>query len=177
MAMCEWLVNVHVACKAADYDAFELAMPGTATTRWNMSILLIYLYLRRLRSPWMHDQIERDEVRDHQQRHVDDRDRVRGAQLPCQLRQTDLVAMIVVDDEVDRSHEIEGDDEQPKERTYPRSEKREHGEQAGCEVAIRGERREAARQIGAGGAAFLGADRREPVPVSGMRRLAPAAHG
>jgi len=34
-------------------------------------------------------QIECDEVRDHQHRHVDDRDRVGGAQLPRQRRKGD----------------------------------------------------------------------------------------
>ena len=38
--------------------------------------------------------------------------------------------MVVVDDQVGRPHEIEGDDEQPKERTYPYGEKRQDGQHA-----------------------------------------------
>ena len=45
--------------------------------------------------------------------------------------------------------EIEGDDEQPEERTYPDREKRQHGEHAGREVAIGGKGGEARGQVGA----------------------------
>ena len=53
-----------------------------------------------------HQQVEGGEVRDHQYGHVDDRDRVGGAQLPGQRRKADLVAMIVVDNDVDRPHRL-----------------------------------------------------------------------
>ena len=36
--------------------------------------------------------------------------------------------VVIVDDEVRRAQEIEGDDEQPKDRTYPHSEKCQDGE-------------------------------------------------
>ena len=63
---------------------------------------------------------------DHQSGHVDDGYRVCGAQLPRECRKTKLIAVIIVDDEVGRSHEIEGDDERPKERTYPDGEQRQY---------------------------------------------------
>jgi hypothetical protein len=56
---------------------------------------------RRLRT---HQQIECDDVRDHQQRHVDDRDRVGGSQLPRQGRKAELGGVVIVDDEVGRAH-------------------------------------------------------------------------
>ena len=68
---------------------------------------------------------------------------------PAMRRKTDLDGMIVVDEQVDRAHEIEGDDEQPEERTYPDREKRQHGQHPGCDVAVGGEHREASGQIGA----------------------------
>jgi hypothetical protein len=52
-------------------------------------------------------------LRDHQHGHVDDRDRVGGAQLPRQRRRADLDGVVIVEDEVDRSHEIKGNYEQP----------------------------------------------------------------
>jgi hypothetical protein len=64
-------------------------------------------------------QIECDDVRDHQHGHVDDRDRIRGAQLPRQRRKANLGGVVIVADEVNRPNEIEGDDEKPEERTYP----------------------------------------------------------
>src|SRR6266702_7000292 len=75
-----------------------------------------------------HQQIERDEVRDHQHGHVDDRDRVCGTQLPRQRRKSDLDGVVIVKDDVDYPHEIEGDDKRPKERTYPYREKRQDGQ-------------------------------------------------
>src|SRR6266853_343862 len=92
-------------------------------------------------------QIECDDVRDHQHGHVDDRDRVCGAQLPRHRRKADLNGVVIVEDKVDHSHEIEGNDEQPKEWTYPYREKREDGEYPGCQVPVGGERGEASRQI------------------------------
>src|SRR2546427_8414255 len=91
--------------------------------------------------------IECEDVRDHQQGHVDDRDRVRRAQLPRQCRKADPDGVVIVEDEVDHSHEIEGNYEQPKEWTYPYREKREDGEHPGCQVPVGGERGEARGQI------------------------------
>jgi hypothetical protein len=73
-------------------------------------------------------QIQRDDVGDHQQGYVDDQDRVAGAQLPRQRWKTKLDAMLIVDDDVDSPHNVEGDDKQPKERTHPCAEEREHGQ-------------------------------------------------
>src|SRR4029077_1459519 len=53
------------------------------------------------------------------------------------------------DDDVHRAHDIEGDDEEREERTYPYREKCQDGEYPCCEVAIRGELSEASGQIGA----------------------------
>src|SRR5467141_1242568 len=92
-------------------------------------------------------QIECDDVRDHQHRHVDDRDRVCGAHLPRHRRNADLDGVVIVDDEVDHSHEIEGNYEQPKEWTHPYREKRGDGEHPGCQVPVGGERGEASGQI------------------------------
>lgn len=64
-------------------------------------------------------QIERHEVCDHQHRHVDDRNRVGGAQLPHQRRKANLGSVVIVENEIDHPHEIKGDYEQPKDRTYP----------------------------------------------------------
>src|SRR3984893_16157911 len=94
-------------------------------------------------------QIECGDVCDHQHRDVDDRDRVGDAQLPRQRRKADLVAVVVVDDDVDRGDEIEGDDEQPKERTYAYGEKRHDCQHPGCKVTVGSEGGEASRQIGA----------------------------
>jgi hypothetical protein len=96
-----------------------------------------------------HQKIECGDVRDHQQRYVDDRDRVGGAQPLRVRRKADLDGVVIVDDEVDRPHEIEGDDEQPEQRAYPHREKRQHGQHPGCEVAPGGEHGETGGQIGA----------------------------
>ena len=65
-------------------------------------------------------------------RPVDDeagaQDRVAGAQLPRQRWKTNLVAVVLVDDDVDSPHNVEGDDKQPKERTHPCAEECEHGQ-------------------------------------------------
>jgi hypothetical protein len=53
-------------------------------------------------------------MRDHQLGHVDDRNRIRCAELP--RRKSDLDGVIVIEEEVAHSHEIEGDDEQPEDR-------------------------------------------------------------
>jgi hypothetical protein len=49
-------------------------------------------------------------MRDHQQGHVNDRERVSGNQLPCPRRQAGLDAVVVVQNEVDRPDDVEGDD-------------------------------------------------------------------
>jgi hypothetical protein len=82
-------------------------------------------------------------VRDHEHWHVDDRYCISCALLPRQRRKTNLDGVVVVEDDVDRSHEIEGDDEQPKERTYSYREKGQYGQNPGCKVAVGGERGEA----------------------------------
>src|SRR6266403_1641841 len=51
--------------------------------------------------------------------------------------------VVIVEDEIDYPHEIESHDKQPKERTYPYHEKRQHGEHPGCQVPVGGERGEA----------------------------------
>ena len=56
--------------------------------------------------------------------------------------------MEIVDDDVDRPHQIEGDDEQPEERTYLSREQHKDGEQSGREIAISSQRREACGQVG-----------------------------
>src|SRR5205807_2476594 len=58
-----------------------------------------------------------------------------------------LDGVVIVADEVGRPHDIEGDDEQPKERPYPDSQKRQDGKQPGREVTVSGEVGETGRQI------------------------------
>src|SRR5205085_10473627 len=58
-----------------------------------------------------------------------------------------LDGVVIVADEVGHAHDIEGDDEQPKERTYPHSQKRQDGKQPGREVTVSGEVGETSRQI------------------------------
>src|SRR4029077_19973702 len=87
------------------------------------------------------------EVRDHQYGNVDDRDPISGAQLARQGRKAELGGVIIVDDEVGDAHDIEGDDKQPKERTYPHGEERQHGKYPGREVAVGGEGSKARWQI------------------------------
>ena len=55
--------------------------------------------------------------------------------------------MIIVHNDVDCASEIEGDNEQPKEWTYPHSEERQYGQQSGREVAVGGECGEGRWQI------------------------------
>src|SRR5438270_6499374 len=96
---------------------------------------------------WTQQQIKSDDVCDHQQGHVDDRYRVRGAQLPRQRRKANLDGMVIVEHEIDEAHEIEGRDEQPKERTYPYREKRQDGEHPCSKVPVGGESGEASGDI------------------------------
>ena len=88
-------------------------------------------------------------MRDHQQGHVDDRNRIGSAELPWHHIKASLNGVVVIDDDVRRPGEIEGDDERPKERTYPRAEKRQNGQHSGCEITVGGEGGEAGGQIGA----------------------------
>src|SRR5580704_3916017 len=74
--------------------------------------------------PRTDQQVECDDVRDHQQWHVDNRVRIGGAQLSRHRRKAKLNGVVVIDDDVGCPHEIEGDDERPKQRTYPCGEKR-----------------------------------------------------
>jgi hypothetical protein len=62
-------------------------------------------------------EIESDEVRDHQHGHVEDRDDVHSAELPGQRGQTERDGVVVSDEEIGGSNEIEADDEEPEERT------------------------------------------------------------
>src|SRR5689334_21062537 len=56
--------------------------------------------------------------------------------------------MVIVDKNVGCAGDVERDDEQPEQRTYPDRCQRQHGQYAGGEVAIGGKAREADRQIG-----------------------------
>src|SRR5260370_3598001 len=60
-----------------------------------------------------------------------------------QRGKADLDCVVIVEDEVDHPHEIEGDDEKPEERTYSYREKRQDGEHPSCQVPVGGERGEA----------------------------------
>jgi len=55
--------------------------------------------------------------------------------------------VVIVDDEVDRAHEIEGEDERPEERANPHREKRQHGQKPGCKIAVRCELSESRGQV------------------------------
>src|SRR6185437_870498 len=63
--------------------------------------------------------IERQNMGNHQDRHVEDRDRVDGAQLSRERGQVDLGGMVIVDEDVGCTHDIEGNDKRPEQRTYP----------------------------------------------------------
>src|SRR6202008_414314 len=60
-----------------------------------------------------------------------------------QRRKANLDGVVIVEEEVNRPNEIEGDDEKPEQRTYPYREKRQDGEQPGCQVPVGSERGEA----------------------------------
>jgi hypothetical protein len=74
-----------------------------------------------------HQQIERDDVRDHQNRNIEYWDHVGDAQLPRYSRKSDPDGVVIVKNEVDCPNEIECDDEQPEERTNPYGKKRQDG--------------------------------------------------
>src|SRR5258707_11568371 len=71
---------------------------------------------RRPRRQRTQKQIEGDKVRDHQQGHIEDGDRVGGAELSRQRWKVDLNAVPIVHDKVGRPHEVEGGDEGPEKR-------------------------------------------------------------
>src|SRR5260370_38664617 len=64
-----------------------------------------------------------------------------------QRGKADLDGVVIVEDEIDPPHEIEGDYEQPKEWTYPYREKRKDRQHPGCQVSVGGERGKARGQI------------------------------
>src|SRR5579859_667913 len=96
---------------------------------------------------WTYQQIERDDLSDHQQWHVDDGDRIGSAELPWHQIKASLNGVVVVDDDVGCPHDVKGDDEGPKQRTYPCREERQNGEHTGCEVTVGGEVGEASGHI------------------------------
>ena len=83
-------------------------------------------------------QIECGDVRNHRDRHVDDRDGEGGSQLPRHRGKADLNGVVVVDEQVSYSCEIECDGEKRKARTCPYCEKRQDGHRSGCKVPIGG---------------------------------------
>jgi len=87
-------------------------------------------------------------VRDHQRRHIEDWYWVGCAELSWVRGETDLDRVIVVHDEIDCPHEIEGDDEGPEERTYSYREKRQESQDSGREVTVGGKHSETGGQIG-----------------------------
>src|ERR1051326_5419925 len=92
--------------------------------------------------------IERDDVGDHQNRNIEHRNHVSGAQLPHYRRKSTLDGVVIVKDEVDCPNEIESNDEQPEERTNSYGEKRQDGQHPGRKVPVGSERGEASGQIG-----------------------------
>jgi CO/xanthine dehydrogenase Mo-binding subunit len=92
-------------------------------------------------------EIERGDMGDHQQGHVDHRDRIGDAQLPRHLSKPELDRMVIVENEVDHPHEIEGHDEEPEQRAHPDREKRQHGQHPGRQIGIGGEGAEARGQV------------------------------
>jgi hypothetical protein len=60
--------------------------------------------------------------------------------LPCHRGEDNLVAVVVVDDDIRRANHIERDDEQREERTYPYCKKRQECQYPGYEVAVGAER-------------------------------------
>ena len=93
-----------------------------------------------------HRQQERRDVRDHQQRHVDDRDRVGSAQFARRCRQARLDGARIVRHDVDEAHRVERRGEPPEQARNPEGEQRQQREDPGCEIAVGGERGEAGRQ-------------------------------
>jgi len=92
-------------------------------------------------------EVKRNDVSDHEHGHVDDRYEVCNAELAGYCRDASPDRMVIIEDEIDHSHQIEGRDEQPKEWTYPYGKKRQDSEYAGRQVPVGGECGEADRQI------------------------------
>ena len=86
-------------------------------------------------------------MRDHQQRHVDDRNRIGGTELSWHHIKASLNGVEVVDDDVRCPREIECDNEKPEERAYPCGEKRRNGQHSSGEVTVGGKRCEAGGHI------------------------------
>ena len=55
--------------------------------------------------------LENHQTGDHQRRHIDNRNRVGRLQLPGQRWQADSDCVVKVEDQVDRTHEVECSDE------------------------------------------------------------------
>src|SRR5215471_10895264 len=66
-------------------------------------------------------------------------DRIGAAQLPRHRRKAGLNGVVIVDDDVGWAHDIEGDDESTKQRTYLCGEERQDGQHSGGEVTVGGE--------------------------------------
>src|ERR1700677_2419619 len=93
--------------------------------------------------------MERDIVSDHQHGYVNDRDDVGSAELSRQRGQTDPDGVVIVDKDVGGSDEIEGDDEEPEERTHSCREERKHGQYSSYKIAIGCKGSKARGQVGA----------------------------
>src|SRR5579863_10711939 len=94
---------------------------------------------------WTYQQIERDCVGDHQQGHIDDRNRIGSAELPWHHIKASLNRVVIVDGDVGCPHEIQGDNEGPKQRADPCGEKGQNGQHPSCEITVGSERCEASR--------------------------------
>src|SRR5262249_50845543 len=91
--------------------------------------------------------IEGCDVRDHEQRNIEDWDGVRRAQLSGHRRQANADGMVIVENEINGPDDIEGDDEEPKNRPYPGREKGQDGQQSGSQVPIGREGSEASGKV------------------------------
>lgn len=98
--------------------------------------------------PGTHEQIQGCDVRDHQQRHVEDRNRIRCAQFASQRRNADLDAMVVVDEYVHCSGDIEGNDERPEDGAESDRQQSQHRQNPGRQIAIGSEGCELGGQAG-----------------------------
>ena len=91
--------------------------------------------------------VKRNHVRDHEHGHIEDRDRICGAKLARVRREIALNSVAIVEDEIARPDEIEGDDKGPEKRTDPDRGESQHGQQPRREVATSGKRAEPRGQI------------------------------
>src|SRR5215471_20853332 len=98
----------------ANQDSADGVWPPSATLLATVSkrscISGLLSWSRLPADRWAQQQIECDDVRDHQQGYVDDRDRIGAAQLPRRRRKAGLNGVVIVDDDVGWAHNIEGDD-------------------------------------------------------------------